>query len=206
MSLQKLGAVSLETLLGVRLLKCLMFRFYAFDLTWLSGIEGSQKYHDLSDISTLDKLIPILSFFKCSSSFFNRTLFWSCYVPALVKDYMTRAVEVSKDGGLSHNGGFVSCQGQMAQFSTAVVHDASLVDLLAVIEQTRDLAQYRAYERQQLLQIFAMAIPTMLGLSIYFASAISTPISNLAAAMELGADLDGDSLSDFRMKIPDLSD
>ena len=51
-----------------------------------------------------------------------------------------------------------------------------------------------------------MAIPTMFGLSIYLASTISTPISNLAAAMELSRDLDGGSRSDSSMRIPDLSD
>ena len=71
LSPQGLRSVSLETLLGVQLRKGLMFELYTPDLTWLSGIEGSQTYHEISDISTLNKPIPILSFFKWSSELFN---------------------------------------------------------------------------------------------------------------------------------------
>ena len=46
----------------------------------------------------------------------------------------------------------------------------------------------------------------MFGLNTYLESTISTLISNSAAAMGLGEDLDAGSLSDHRMRIPDLSD
>ena len=206
LSPQGLRAVSLETLLGFRLRKGLMVELYAPDLKWLSGIERSQTYHEISDISTLNKPTPILLFFKWSSELFNQVLVRTRSAPPSVKEFMTRALEISKDGRSFHHGGFVSDQGQVALVSTAVFHEGSVVGLLAVTESTTDWAQHRVYELEKLLQIFAMAIPTMFGLSIYFASTISTPISNLAAAMELGRDLDRGSRSDPRMRIPDLSD
>ena len=68
-------AVSLETLLGVRLRKPLMVELYAPDLTWLSGIEGSQTYHEISDISTLNKPTQFYHFSNGVQSFLIKRLF-----------------------------------------------------------------------------------------------------------------------------------
>ena len=51
---------------------------------------------------------------------------------------MTRASEISKDGGSFHHGGFVSDQGQVALVSPAVFHYVSVAGLLAVTEPTTD--------------------------------------------------------------------
>ena len=75
LSPQGLRAVSLETLLGVRLRKPLMVELYAPDLTWLSGIEGSQTYHEISDISTLNKPTQFYHFSNGVQSFLIKRLF-----------------------------------------------------------------------------------------------------------------------------------
>ena len=75
LSLQGLRAVSLETLLGVRLRKGLMVELYAPDLTWLSGIRGLQTYHEISDISTLNKPPQFYHFSNGAQSFSIKRLF-----------------------------------------------------------------------------------------------------------------------------------
>ena len=104
---------------------------------------------------------------------------------------MTFGAEALKDGGLLHHGDFISDQGPGAFVSTAIVHDGSVVGLLAVTENTADLVQQRANDLEKLLQIFVIAILAVMVMSVYLASTISTPISTLAEAMETRGDPEG---------------
>jgi len=60
-------------------------------------------------------------------------------------------------------------------------------------------------EREQVLQVFLLALLVSIGLSLVLASTIANPISDLAAAAELGRERNARSLSPHRVRIPDLA-
>lgn len=60
-------------------------------------------------------------------------------------------------------------------------------------------------EREQLLQLFVVALLVSIGLSLVLASTIANPLSDLSAAAELGRDKNARKMSPTRVRIPDLS-
>ena len=60
-------------------------------------------------------------------------------------------------------------------------------------------------EREQVLQMFVIAILVSIGLSLVLASTIANPLADLAAAAETGRDRDRRNMSPGRVRIPDLS-
>jgi len=75
----------------------------------------------------------------------------------------------------------------------AVTTAAGQIDLLVRIE------------REQVLQMFVIAILVSIGLSLVLASTIANPLSDLAAAAELGRDKNSRKKSPGRVRIPDLT-
>jgi two-component system sensor histidine kinase ChvG len=61
------------------------------------------------------------------------------------------------------------------------------------------------FEREQILQMFVIALLVSIGLSLVLASTIANPLSDLAAAAEIGRDRDTGSRSPGRVRIPDLT-
>ncbi|WP_407650494.1 sensor N-terminal transmembrane domain-containing protein [Anianabacter salinae] len=60
-------------------------------------------------------------------------------------------------------------------------------------------------EREQVLQMFVIAILVSIGLSLVLASTIANPLADLAAAAEMGRDRNSGRKSTGRIRIPDLS-
>ncbi|MFN3723383.1 MAG: sensor histidine kinase [Paracoccaceae bacterium] len=60
-------------------------------------------------------------------------------------------------------------------------------------------------EREQILQMFMLALLVSIGLSLVLASTIANPLSDLAAAAELGHDRDARKMQPGRIRIPDLA-
>jgi two-component system sensor histidine kinase ChvG len=60
-------------------------------------------------------------------------------------------------------------------------------------------------EREQVLQMFVIAILVSIGLSLVLASTIANPLSDLAAAAEIGRDKNARKVSPSRVRIPDLT-
>ena len=60
-------------------------------------------------------------------------------------------------------------------------------------------------EREQVLQMFVVALLVSVGLSLVLASTIANPLADLATAAELGRDKDARRLSPGRVRIPDLA-
>lgn len=61
------------------------------------------------------------------------------------------------------------------------------------------------HEREQVLQMFVIALLVSVGLSLVLASTIANPLSDLAAAAELGRDRDARKMAPGRVRIPDLT-
>ncbi len=60
-------------------------------------------------------------------------------------------------------------------------------------------------EREQVLQMFVIAILVSIGLSLLLASTIANPLSDLAAAAEIGRDKNAGKVNPGRVRIPDLA-
>lgn len=60
-------------------------------------------------------------------------------------------------------------------------------------------------EREQVMQMFVVALVVSVGLSLVLASTIANPLADLATAAELGRDRNARHLSPGRVRIPDLA-
>jgi len=80
--------------------------------------------------------------------------------------------------------------------------------VIAIVALTSDQAIVDALvrgEREQVLLIFIVSLMVSFGLSLMLASTIANPLSDLAAAAELGRDRDARKMAPGRVRIPDLA-
>ena len=77
----------------------------------------------------------------------------------------------------------------------------------AVVVRTAagEIDQLVSVEREQLLQMFVVALLVSVVLSLVLASTIANPLSDLSAAAELGRDKNARKMSPTRVRIPDLT-
>jgi len=79
------------------------------------------------------------------------------------------------------------------------------VGVVVLTSNSAEIDRLVRYEREQILQIFVLAVVLSVGLSLMLASTISNPLSDLAAAAELGRDRDQRRVAPSRVRIPDLA-
>lgn len=80
--------------------------------------------------------------------------------------------------------------------------------VVAVVALTGDQAMVDALvrgQREQVLLVFIVSLMVSFGLSLVLASTIANPLSDLAAAAELGRDRDARKMAPGRVRIPDLA-
>lgn len=94
-----------------------------------------------------------------------------------------------------------------AVFSTAtpIRGPQGIVGVVGVASAAGEIDQLVRYEREQVLQMFVIAILVSVGLSLVLASTIANPLADLAAAAELGRDRNARKMSPSRIRIPDLT-
>ncbi|MDE3120638.1 MAG: sensor histidine kinase, partial [Paracoccaceae bacterium] len=76
---------------------------------------------------------------------------------------------------------------------------------VAMATAAGEIDQLVANEREQVLEMFVIAILVSIGLSLVLASTIANPLADLAAAAELGRDRNARKMSPTRVRIPDLT-
>ncbi|WP_102224079.1 sensor histidine kinase [Acidimangrovimonas sediminis] len=89
--------------------------------------------------------------------------------------------------------------------ATPIVRAGKVVGVVAATSAAGEIDQLVRYEREQVLQMFVIAILVSVGLSLVLASTIANPLSDLAAAAELGRDRQARKMSPARVRIPDLA-
>ncbi|MGH1467003.1 MAG: ATP-binding protein [Cognatishimia sp.] len=101
---------------------------------------------------------------------------------------------------------FANANGETV-FAVATVLAQSGRDVGAVVltNTTGEVDQLVRAQRERVLQMFLMAVVISVGLSIVLASTISNPLSDLAAAAEIGRDRDARQVNPGRVRIPDLT-
>ena len=89
--------------------------------------------------------------------------------------------------------------------ATPILIADRVIGVLAMTSAAGEIDQLVRQEREQVLQMFVIAILVSIGLSLVLASTIANPLSDLAAAAELGRDKNARKMSPSRIRIPDLT-
>lgn len=89
--------------------------------------------------------------------------------------------------------------------STPIVQNGRAIGVVALVSAAGEIDELVLSEREQVLQMFVIAILVSIGLSLVLASTIANPLSDLAAAAEVGRDKNSRRISPGRVRIPDLS-
>jgi two-component system, OmpR family, sensor histidine kinase ChvG len=89
--------------------------------------------------------------------------------------------------------------------ATPILRDGQPMAVVAMASAAGEIDRLVRYEREQILQMFVIALFVSIGLSLVLASTIANPLSDLAAAAELGRDRDARKMAPARVRIPDLA-
>ncbi|MEO0709672.1 MAG: HAMP domain-containing sensor histidine kinase, partial [Pseudomonadota bacterium] len=113
-------------------------------------------------------------------------------------------VETALRGGTVLSRG-VTPGGTVYTAATPVEGPNGVIGVIAVTTAAGEIDQLVRVEREQILQMFFIAILVSLGLSLVLASTIANPLTDLSAAAELGRDKNARKMSPTRVRIPDLT-
>ncbi len=83
--------------------------------------------------------------------------------------------------------------------------DGPVVAVVALSSAAGEIDALVRDEREQVLQFFVIALLVSIGLSLVLASTIANPLSDLAAAAEVGRDRNSRQARQGRVRLPDLS-
>lgn len=89
--------------------------------------------------------------------------------------------------------------------ATPIRLDGAVVGVVAITSAAGEIDRLVRHEREQILQMFVVALFVSIGLSLVLASTIANPLADLAAAAELGRDRDARNMAPGRVRIPDLT-
>ena len=89
--------------------------------------------------------------------------------------------------------------------ATPIVQNGTTVGVVVATSAAGEIDELVRSEREQVLQMFVIAILVSIGLSLVLASTIANPLSDLAAAAEIGREKNARKMSPGRVRIPDLT-
>lgn len=89
--------------------------------------------------------------------------------------------------------------------ATPVERNGAVLGIVALTNASGEVDMLVRTERERVLQMFVIAILVSVGLSLVLASTIANPLSDLAAAAEIGRDKNARKMSPSRVRIPDLT-
>ncbi len=95
--------------------------------------------------------------------------------------------------------------GPVFSVATPIEVTGQVVGVIALAFTEDEIERLVRNEREQILQMFVIALLVSIGLSILLASTIANPLADLAAAAEMGRDRDARKFAPGRVRIPDLS-
>ncbi|MGB8814596.1 MAG: sensor histidine kinase [Paracoccaceae bacterium] len=95
--------------------------------------------------------------------------------------------------------------GALFSVATPIWQAGEVLGVVALTSAEGEIDRLVRFEREQILQMFVIALLVSIGLSLVLASTIANPLSDLAAAAELGRDRDARKMAPGRVRIPDLT-
>jgi two-component system sensor histidine kinase ChvG len=123
-------------------------------------------------------------------------------------DAVSRA-QAAVDGTLSLGTNVTSefdAQGQeLFRVATPLKQGERTVGVVVMLSAAGELDGYVRQEREQVLQLFVLGVIVSVAMSLLLASTIANPLSDLAAAAELGRDKNARKMAPTRVRIPDLT-
>jgi two-component system sensor histidine kinase ChvG len=95
--------------------------------------------------------------------------------------------------------------GMVSSVVTPIRRGGQVVGVVALASEAGEIDALVRHEREQVLRVFLIALLVSVGLGLMLASTIANPLSDLAAAAELGRDTDTRRMAPGRVRIPDLT-
>lgn len=95
--------------------------------------------------------------------------------------------------------------GALFSVASPIERAGEVLGVVALISAEGEIDALVRNEREQILQMFVLALLVSIGLSLVLASTIANPLSDLAAAAEIGHDRDARKMQPGRIRIPDLA-
>ncbi len=89
--------------------------------------------------------------------------------------------------------------------ATPISRDGLVLGALVLTTVSGEINEMARNEREQVLQMFVIAILVSIGLSLVLASTIANPLRDLAMAAEFGKDKNARKMSPNRIRIPDMT-
>ena len=89
--------------------------------------------------------------------------------------------------------------------ATPIRQNETAIGAVAIASAAGEIDGLLRAEREQILQMFIIAILVSVGLSLVLASTIANPLSDLVAAAEIGRERNARKFSPSRVRIPDLT-
>ncbi|WP_137699463.1 sensor histidine kinase [Marimonas lutisalis] len=96
-------------------------------------------------------------------------------------------------------------EGRVFTVATPVKQNGRTVAVVALAATSGEIDKLVRVERERVLQMFIVGTLVSIGLSLVLASTIANPLSDLAAAAEIGRDRDNRKRGPGRIRIPDLT-
>lgn len=121
--------------------------------------------------------------------------------PSLARNVYPKARAGETGSHLGHDGE----GGTLFSVGTPIWSAGEVLGVIALTSAEGEIDRLVRYEREQILQMFVVALLVSIGLSLVLASTIANPLSDLAAAAEIGRDRDHRKISPGRVRIPDLA-
>jgi two-component system sensor histidine kinase ChvG len=121
------------------------------------------------------------------------------------------SVEVARDlAGATGSGetsirGWRNAAGPVYTVVAPIEADGRQAGAVAVTTRAGEVEELLRLKREQVLQLFLIAVFVSIGLSLVLASTIANPLSDLSAAAEVGRDVHARLNAPQRIRIPDMS-
>ncbi len=126
--------------------------------------------------------------------------------PGLTHEQLARAqVEQALASGTTYSTAHDVSGTTTFTVASPVIKDGKLFGAVALVNAGGEIDTLVRIERERVLQMFLIATLVSIGLSIVLASTIANPISDLAAAAEIGRDRDRRKAANGRIRIPDMT-
>ncbi|MEP1519980.1 sensor histidine kinase [Ascidiaceihabitans sp.] len=122
-----------------------------------------------------------------------------------VEEQLRTLVQKSFSEGTQINDGTDADGGALFSVVTPILQGTEAVGAVAVTSAAGEIDNLVRSERERVLQMFIIATLVSIGLSLVLASTIANPLSDLAAAAELGRDKNARKVNPGRIRIPDLT-
>ena len=120
-------------------------------------------------------------------------------------DIIQKLYPAARNGETAASTGHGPQGGTLFSVATPIVQNGVVQGVIALTSAEGEIDRLVRFEREQILQMFVIALLVSIGLSLVLASTIANPLSDLAAAAEIGGERDGQARNAGRVRIPDLT-